>query len=179
MFSFFKKVKHKRIDDRIYINRTAADTSFIAEYNRLLAENSAVFLFCFFDESIERLKALIQSKSALILNAEKLKNEFDNATLHSNIQQKQQPIFLFAEHHPHLYHEEAIIKEIETLCTSNYPSIVFFASLDEPLMQHFGSQSIIELMKKMDIKEDEVISHSMVTKSVENAQRKIAKRVTT
>jgi hypothetical protein len=177
MFSLFKKERHKRIDDRIYVSRTVADNSFIAEYHRLISEKSEVFLFCFFDKSIARLQPLMQNNTTLILNAEKLKNDFANVTLRSNIQQKHQPIFLFAEHHPHLYLQEAIIKEIETLCIGNNPAIGFFTSLDEPLMQHFGSQNIIELIKKMELKEDEVISHSIVTKSVENAQRKIAKKV--
>jgi len=45
-------------------------------------------------------------------------------------------------------------------------------------MQQFGSEKIIELMKKLGMKDDEVISSSIVTKSVENAQKKIAKKVT-
>jgi len=178
MFSFFKKPKHQRIDDRIYISRTVADNAFVAEYDKLLSENSAVFLFCFFEGTIKRLQPLLANNNAVILNASKLNKDFANIAWRTNIQTKQDPIFLFAEHHPHLYYEETIINEIETLCAGNNPSIGFFTALDEPLMQQFGAQSIIELMKKMGLKEDEAISHSMVTASVANAQRKIAKKVT-
>jgi len=56
MFSIFKKVKHKRIDDSIYISRSVADTAYISEFNRLNAQNCPVFLFCFFQQTITRLQ---------------------------------------------------------------------------------------------------------------------------
>jgi preprotein translocase subunit SecA len=49
------------------------------------------------------------------------------------------------------------------------------SSLDEPLFQKFGGEKMIELMKQLGIKEDEVIGHSMTTKSIHRAQEKIAK----
>ncbi len=176
MFSFFKKEKHQRLEDQIYISRGVADLACIKEYNKLISENAEVVLICFFERSLTRLQA--QITNAVILPAKTFTNDFANIATRSSIQQKKDPVFIFAEHHPHLYVEETIINEIETLCAGKNPSIRFYTSLDEPLMQQFGSQSIIDLMKKMGLKDDEAISHSMVTKSVANAQRKIAKKVT-
>ena len=49
----------------------------------------------------------------------------------------------------------------------------FFVSLEDNLMRLFGSDRIANLMDKMGLKEGEVIQHSMVTKSIERAQKKI------
>ncbi len=49
----------------------------------------------------------------------------------------------------------------------------FFVSLEDNLMRLFGSDRIASLMDKMGLEEGEVIQHSMVTKSIERAQRKV------
>ena len=49
----------------------------------------------------------------------------------------------------------------------------FFVSLEDSLMRLFGSDRIASLMDKLGIEEGEVIQHSMVTKSIERAQKKI------
>tara|TARA_A100001011_G_scaffold396929_1_gene496398 strand:+ start:1595 stop:4879 length:3285 start_codon:yes stop_codon:yes gene_type:complete len=49
----------------------------------------------------------------------------------------------------------------------------FFVSLDDKLMRLFGSERIAKLMDRMGLKEGEVIQHSMISKSIERAQRKV------
>ncbi|HTQ29344.1 MAG TPA: SEC-C metal-binding domain-containing protein, partial [Puia sp.] len=49
----------------------------------------------------------------------------------------------------------------------------FYASLEDDLMRMFGSDRIASLMDRMGYKEGEVIQHSMVTKSIERAQKKV------
>ena len=50
---------------------------------------------------------------------------------------------------------------------------IFYLSLEDDLMRLFGSERIAKVMDSMGIKEGEVITHSMVTKSIERAQKKI------
>ena len=50
---------------------------------------------------------------------------------------------------------------------------VFYLSLEDDLMRLFGSDRIAKVMDRMGIKDGEVITHSMVTKSIERAQKKI------
>jgi preprotein translocase subunit SecA len=52
-------------------------------------------------------------------------------------------------------------------------STQFFVSLEDSLMRLFGSERIASLMVKMGIEEGEVIQHSMVTNSIERAQKKV------
>ena len=49
----------------------------------------------------------------------------------------------------------------------------FFVSLEDDLMRMFGSERIAKIMDRMGIKEGEVIQHSMITKSIERAQKKV------
>ena len=49
----------------------------------------------------------------------------------------------------------------------------FFVSLEDDLMRMFGSERIAGMMDRMGYKEGEVIQHSMITKSIERAQKKV------
>ncbi len=49
----------------------------------------------------------------------------------------------------------------------------FYVSLEDDLMRLFGSERIAKLMDRFGYKEGEVIQHSMVTKSIERAQKKV------
>ncbi|MBX9851425.1 MAG: preprotein translocase subunit SecA, partial [Cytophagaceae bacterium] len=49
----------------------------------------------------------------------------------------------------------------------------FFVSLEDNLMRLFGSDRIARIMDTMGLKEGEVIQHSMITKSIERAQKKV------
>lgn len=52
-------------------------------------------------------------------------------------------------------------------------SSVFFVSLEDDLMRMFGSERIAAVMDRMGMQEGEMIEHSMVSRSIENAQKKV------
>ncbi|MBU2759847.1 preprotein translocase subunit SecA [Acidithiobacillus sulfurivorans] len=52
----------------------------------------------------------------------------------------------------------------------------FYLCLEDPLMRIFGSDRLGGLMQKLGMKEGEAIEHPWVTKSIENAQRKVESR---
>jgi preprotein translocase subunit SecA len=52
-------------------------------------------------------------------------------------------------------------------------STQFFVSLEDDLMRMFGSERIASMMDRMGYKEGEVIQHSMISKSIERAQKKV------
>ena len=49
----------------------------------------------------------------------------------------------------------------------------FYVSLEDNLMRLFGSDRIAGIMDRLGLKEGEVIQHSMISKSIERAQRKV------
>ena len=52
-------------------------------------------------------------------------------------------------------------------------SSIFYVSLEDKLMRLFASERIARLMDRIGLKDGEVIEHSIVTKSIERAQRKV------
>ena len=49
----------------------------------------------------------------------------------------------------------------------------FYVSLEDNLMRLFGSDRVAKMMDKMGLEEGEVIQHSMMTKTIERAQKKV------
>ena len=49
----------------------------------------------------------------------------------------------------------------------------FYVSLEDNLMRLFGTERIAKMMDRMGLKEGEVIQHSMITNSIERAQKKV------
>lgn len=52
----------------------------------------------------------------------------------------------------------------------------FYLSLEDDLMRLFGSENIASIMDKLGMEEDEPIEHSLITKSIEQAQKKVEAR---
>lgn len=89
--------------------------------------------------------------------------------LHSSKLQNKTPVFV--EHYP--LHE----KELELIKDWAAKKIVVYSAMDEPLFKHFGSGKLLPVMKMLGMKEDEVIEHSMVSKSIIKGQEKIAAQI--
>ena len=52
----------------------------------------------------------------------------------------------------------------------------FFLSLEDDLMRIFAGDRVVNMMRAMGLKEDEAIEHKMVSRSIENAQKKVENR---
>ncbi|MCU4401171.1 preprotein translocase subunit SecA [Acinetobacter pittii] len=52
----------------------------------------------------------------------------------------------------------------------------FYLSLEDDLMRIFAGDRVVGMMRAMGLKEDEAIEHKMVSRSIENAQRKVEAR---
>ncbi|MBR3051745.1 MAG: preprotein translocase subunit SecA [Selenomonadaceae bacterium] len=52
----------------------------------------------------------------------------------------------------------------------------FYISLEDDLMRLFASETIAKIMDKLGMEEDEPIEHTLVTRSIENAQKKVEAR---
>ena len=49
----------------------------------------------------------------------------------------------------------------------------FYLSLEDDLMRIFGSENISKFMDRLGMEEDDPIEHSMITRSIEKAQKKV------
>ena len=89
--------------------------------------------------------------------------------LHTAQLAEHQPVFV--EHYPMHSKEEAFVQHWEQ------KNILVYSAMDEPLFRHFGSDKIIPMMKLMGMKENEVIEHQLVSKSIIKGQQKIEEQV--
>ena len=172
MFSFFKKPKHVREKDRIYMMRQIADQALVNEYTQLTKNGKTTLIVYFFDETANRLSILTASENCIDAN-----QLIKNIAVRNKIKSQPNVHLVFAEHHPHAPSEQQVITELESLCEN--PTLYFYAALDEPFMQKFGGENVTNLMKKLGMKENEMISSTMVNNATKRAQEKIAKKVTT
>lgn len=78
---------------------------------------------------------------------------------------------IFLEHFPLRSKEENLILNL------NPTQVIVLSSLNEPLFEIFGSDEIIRMMKSLGMKEDEMIEHPMISKSIVKAQRKFEQKI--
>lgn len=162
-FSLFGKKKN---DDHgvVFSDKTFMSTE--AKWNACLElairEPQSLFI-CWFPESARELRNLFSKQGHGETRVLEARN------LHAGMLLNKTPYL--AEHHP--LHQ----KEIELVKNWGLTSITVFNSLEEPWFSYFGSERIISVMKALGMKEDESIEHPMISKSIVNAQEKIASKL--
>jgi len=122
-----------------------------------------IFIF-WFDESLDKANALFQNESntgSTFMTA----REASAAHLSGKT-------VVFAEHYPLLEKETALFEKL------HLTEVSVWSGLDEPLFKRFGADKVIGMMKALGMKEQDAVEHNMITKSIHNAQEKIAAKVT-
>jgi hypothetical protein len=156
MFNLFKKSDSVKVIDKVWMSKQAKWKA----CSELLALNPASLFVAWFEETAKELTDYLVSQQRAVLLA---------ANLSADIMQNR--MVMFVEHYPLPDVEQELFKRL------NLKEIPVLLSLDEPFFQKFGGDKTIELMKKLGVKEDEVIGNSMVGKSIRSAQEKIAAKV--
>lgn len=75
--------------------------------------------------------------------------------------------------------ESSPLYEKEKTLVAGWPQdkVMLYCSLDEAFFRYFGGERILDLVTKLGLKEDEPISHPLISRSVRTAQEKIAKKI--
>jgi len=163
-FNLFGK-KEEAAPEGIFTDRTYMSTA--AKINACVAlakEQPGTVFICWFNDTLKNFKA------AFLQNGLDETLVMDAKQVHSAMLQHKTPVF--TEHFPLHAKELALVQ--------HWPQqkIVVYSAMDEPLFKHFGSERMIPLMKMLGMKEDEMIEHALVTKSIIKGQAKIAGLVT-
>lgn len=154
MFSFFsKKDESIKIKDVVWLTEEA---KFKALANEVVKQPGTIVI-AWFEQTYEKLGPFFTTSIFLAreINSYSIENE--------NI--------LFAEHYPLAKKEKELFERLKL------KDAIVYSSLDEPLIKKFSGNKLQELMLKMGMKEDEPIEHQMITASIKNLQRKLAKKV--
>ncbi len=157
MFNFFKKNKP---------SVAVRDFCFISEEYKLkaltdlaLQEPQTIFL-CWFSNTQKLLASHFEMKN---LGAERVL-----LLQGSNYLKIGHRKLIMTEHHPNLQVEEDFYAQM------NLSTVDYYNSLSEPIFKKAGSERIIDIMKKMGVRDDEAIQHTMISKSIRNVQEKMA-----
>jgi preprotein translocase subunit SecA len=82
---------------------------------------------------------------------------------------------MVAEHHPMRSRDQEIVDAAARLSCNAL--LTFYFSLDDPVMRHFGTDSIQALFGRLGIDKGEVISHHLINAAIRTAQEKIERQV--
>lgn len=158
MFSFFKKKEPSvKIINKIWLTEYAKFKACLG----MLQNNSHLVFITWFTETFERLNNFLGEHG--INNA---------VVMYRNIEATNNTNVVFVEHYPLMEKEQELFTKL------NVTTVTVLTGLDEPLMQVFGGERIITLMKKMGMEDDEVIEHNMISSSIIKAQKKLAENIT-
>ncbi|MCE2997697.1 MAG: hypothetical protein ACK5RG_12125 [Cyclobacteriaceae bacterium] len=161
MFGLFgKKDTGIRTNDQVWISQRAK----LQAARKMVESNTGCLLVFWFEDSLREFHQLnaVSTESAQVVLAESLSLESISGKL-----------VIFGEHYPLRKKEQALFQKLQL---TQVPVLV---SLEEPFIHFFGGERTIELMHKMGMQESEVISHAMITRSIENAQKKMEEGVVT
>lgn len=163
IFNLFGK-KSEPADDHIFTDRTFMTTAAKMKACAELARQEPGHIFIsWFPDTATVFKEYFRQQG---LDEGRV---VDSHHLHASKLVGKIPVFV--EHYP--LHE----KEVNLVKNWDAKKIVVYSAMDEPLFKHFGSDKLLPVMKMMGMKEDEVIEHAMVSRSIIKGQEKIAGQV--
>lgn len=176
MFGLFsKKPKGVSLDYITYVTKVQKYKNVLTQFAEA-ANDKHVILIYFFDQTKEELLqlsaalnikmseevALLSSPGYVLLNGQELDKE-------GHIKADR---VIFMEAHPLASVHQ---KTGAFFLASEITTITCYVGLDEAIFEVFGGSRIANLLEKMGVRDDEPITHTMVTKSIEKAQEKLDK----
>jgi hypothetical protein len=159
MFGLFTRpAPGVKVIDKVWMSRQARLNACAG----MLQANPDCLFVAWFDETFHALQQALGFQENKVILARDIAS--------SRLQGR---MVVFAEHFPLAAVEQALFS------TLGMKEIPVLSAMDEPLFMRFGGEGMIELMRRMGMKENEVVSHSMVSKSIRRAQDAIRDRAST
>ncbi len=156
---FNKKDKPVPVTDLVWINDRAKKAGLL----KLVKEKPGAVFIAWFEDTATMVENDLRSIGESIAI---------NTSRHLHGSHTSGKDVIIVEHYPLFKKEQELFKNL------NAASITVLSSLDEPLLQQFGGERISTIMKAMGMAEEEAVSHSMISSSLQKAQQKLEKEVT-
>jgi len=180
------------VDDKVWFDETTKLQQVCNDVADARLNGHSVLLLSYFEATLSRLSSLLQEKgishdrfsafNPAELCASSPGKVWVGSALSLNVGQATSPAvaggileIIVAEHHPMQSRDQQIVDSAKRLACDGH--LCFHFSLDDPLMRHFGSETIKALYERLGIPKDECISHHLVTRAIRTAQEKIESTV--
>lgn len=194
MFSGKKTAKSVRDEDKLWSGRARKYDGILEDCEVLIKEDCLVLIVFHFKETKDEIQTLfhnrkrtwIELKSALDLSkwiegyyVDKICMVCSDMIVDaisendSSIDTEKKLYVIVAEHYPQFERDEDVLAWTNRLSSS---TICYHESLDSELMKLFGSDKIIALLDKMNWDKNTFMSHSFITKAVQNVQKTISEK---
>ncbi|MET0392022.1 MAG: hypothetical protein ABW019_02725 [Chitinophagaceae bacterium] len=160
MFRFFTRKDETTVTDIVWMTMQAKWNGIVQGW-----EKEQPVVLCWFDATLQQLRSLPDGKEDFA-GSLFLADHFHTAQLQGR------PV-LFAEHYP--------LRSKETALFGRLPvrEITVHSALEEPLFRNFGGDRLIHTMQQMGMQPEESVSHTLISRSIRNAQEKIEKKIAT
>lgn len=161
MFSFFGSKKERIPDITIFSTKVQLYKWLISE-----AMKSESVIVYFFEATRKEIDLLLKAAGPSTIQLINAGGVSSSSALPSRT--------FVAELHPLA---SPYSKLVSTLREKKVEDIVLLSYLESPFFINLGGERIKNIMNSMGLSEDESISHTMVTKAIENSQQKLEKKV--
>lgn len=172
MFGFFGKKKiDYTVKDIVWKNK---EIKFQEIAKAVQIRNTQTVVVYYFSDTLEALEKTLQAAGMGYSHEMELNQKLilmDAKLLTLTIPDFSKNNIIFAEHHPSFYKEEKLLQHLSK--ENKNILFSFYVALDEPFMKAFGSEKIMAILNQMGYNENEAIEHSMVSSSIQKAQKKI------
>lgn len=167
---FGKKSESAEIDMQVYIRRAFVNELIVRETG-----TGQIAVISFFESTHRQLKEMAgvnQEENYFLYSS-----LFNSASL-SKLQActESGKRIVISERYPVASKETELLTHLKSRGIAT--QVLSYCALDDLIMQAFGSENIISLMKRMGMSETECIQHEMINSSLVRAQNKIAAKVT-
>jgi len=141
------------------------------------SRSAAILLIAHFSDVYDELNTIVEQYEgevpALVVRASDL-----SSSVAANFAVDENTVIdlIVAERHPLLTEDDRVLSsfadDLPCRCRVSY-----HVSLEDPLMKRFAGESVVGLLRKMGMREDEAIESSMVQKRIQQVQKKVTASV--
>jgi hypothetical protein len=195
LFSIFKSDKFP-YSDKVWKTKHPAWRGMLTDALLAITQGHTPVVITFFDQTHNELlsflqqqgvpfyelnmnsisQAMLQEKVVFICSASQISSSTIVDAFLQSVSKKSKMRMLFAGHYPLHAKEEKILRKLRLL--SPAATFTFYSSLDEPVFDLFGGDSLALLLEKLGLKDDESIEHSLVSRFMERTRQKLDSLIT-
>ncbi|MEQ6119984.1 hypothetical protein [Reichenbachiella sp. MALMAid0571] len=186
MFGLFKsKAKKSNLTYYVYLTKITLYRQLMATVQEDMNNQKELFIAYYFDDTGKELASLLEAADLKFNVLGSMEENTSGITIgkaeslikssKNTFEVNAYSMILVCEIHPLAGVDIALYDYL----TEKYGGAIlrFYTSIDSPILRMFGADRIIQLLKTMGMEENEMIEHSMVTKSILRAQEKIKEQV--